>query len=259
MISNDKKAALLADLKNYKKNYLQEKYLQSDESSTRLMINHLLTSILGYKPLDEVKTEYMIKGTYADYVIQLDGDRPFLVEVKAMQFELSDKHLRQAVNYAANEGIEWILLTNGKDFQLYKVIFGQPIDSKLVFDLRLMEDDLKTACEFFQYLTRAAVLKNGLAYLWNRFSALSPHSLASFLYSSKIIAILKKELKEKYETTFDEEDIINALTNVIEEKVEGVKPMKEKKKVEKPRVKEEIQGTEADLIKENPNQETMQG
>jgi hypothetical protein len=34
--------------------------------------------------------------------------------VKALSFDLSEKHLRQTINYGANEGIEFALLTNGK-------------------------------------------------------------------------------------------------------------------------------------------------
>ena len=63
------------------------------------MINSFLTDVLGYIPIEEVKTEYMIRGIYADYVIQTKGTRNFLVEVKALSLTLSDKHLRQAINY----------------------------------------------------------------------------------------------------------------------------------------------------------------
>jgi len=77
----------------------------------------------------------MIKGTYADYVIQIKGVRYFLVEVKSLSLELSEKHLRQAINYGANEGIEWALLTNGRQFELYRVLFNKPIEGKKVFSI----------------------------------------------------------------------------------------------------------------------------
>ena len=101
------------------------------------MINFFLTDVLGFQALDEVKTEYMIKGTYADYVVQLNGIRHFLVEVKAYSLELSEKHLRQTVNYGANEGIEWALLTNGRSFDFYKILFNKPIESRKVFSIDL--------------------------------------------------------------------------------------------------------------------------
>src|SRR6185436_14110172 len=127
MLSPTKKAKMLNALKVYKKKFLDRNLTELDESGTRLMINSFLSEVLGYLPIEEIKTEYMIKGTYADYVIQVNGFRHFLVEVKALSFQLSDKHLRQTINYGANEGIEWALLTNGRSFDFYKIIFDQPI------------------------------------------------------------------------------------------------------------------------------------
>jgi len=57
-------------LKNYKKQYLDGNLRKLDESGTRLMMNTFLSDVLGYKPIEEIKTEYMIKGTYGAYVIQ---------------------------------------------------------------------------------------------------------------------------------------------------------------------------------------------
>ncbi|MEO5564461.1 MAG: hypothetical protein ABIR18_13525, partial [Chitinophagaceae bacterium] len=99
MLTSSKKAKMLSALKSYKKKFLDLKLNELDESGTRLMINHFLSDVLGYLHIEEIKTEYMIKGTYADYVIQIKGIRHFLVEVKALSYQLSDKHLRQTINY----------------------------------------------------------------------------------------------------------------------------------------------------------------
>src|ERR1043166_409601 len=110
MLTPAKQSKLLFALKAYKKKFLDRDLAELDESGTRLMINAFLTDVLGFEPIEEIKTEYMIKGTYADYVVQLKGTRHFLVEVKALSFNLSEAHLRQAINYGANEGIEWAVL-----------------------------------------------------------------------------------------------------------------------------------------------------
>jgi len=70
MLTASKQAKLLDSLKKYSKKYLHGKLTELDESGTRLMINEFLSDVLGYAPIEEIKTEYMIKGTYADYVIQ---------------------------------------------------------------------------------------------------------------------------------------------------------------------------------------------
>ena len=65
MLTNTKKAKLLNAVKSYSKKFLNSKVTELDESGTRLMINSFLTEVLNFLPLDEVKTEYMIRGTYA--------------------------------------------------------------------------------------------------------------------------------------------------------------------------------------------------
>src|SRR3989338_4547026 len=191
-LSKSRKKKIYLALKKYCKKYLITKYQEVDEAATRLMINSFLNEVLGFASLDEIKTEYMIRWTYADYVIQIKGKRYFIVEAKGMGVELSEKHLRQAVNYAANEGIEWALLTNGRSFELYKILFEKPIDSRKVFSIDLSNPvQLKTATDYFQYLTKDLIVKKGLESLWRRTSALDAGSLSRLLYAKPIIGNLK--------------------------------------------------------------------
>lgn len=217
MISSSKSEKMLLALKDYKKRYLAKNLSELDESGTRIMINTFLTTILGFQELEEIKTEFMIKGTYADYVVQVGGKRHFLVEVKAFSIDLSDKHLRQAVNYGANEGIEWAVLTNGRQFQFYKIIFEKPISEKLVFEIDFTSEDydVKEALEWLTYFHRDAILKNSFNYLWARHAALDPVGLATLLFSPHVVNFLKRELKAKYDTKFEDGEILNALTEVV--------------------------------------------
>ena len=221
MLTPSKKIRLLHSLKSYKKKYLDKNISELDESGTRLMINSFLSDVLEYVPIDEIKTEYMIKGTYADYVIQLNGQRRFLVEVKALSFQLTAKHLRQTVNYGANEGIEWALLTNGKSFDLYKIIFNQPIESFRVFSIDLSDaSNLKQAVNYLQFLHRDSVQKKGLKLLWNKCEATDPMNIASILYTDDIISVIRKLIRNKSGEKCAEEDIIKGLNILLEEKID---------------------------------------
>jgi hypothetical protein len=239
MLSTSKKQKLFQDLKSFQKKYFGKKVLGDlDESGTRLLVNDLLNNVLGFESIEEIKTEYMIRGTYADYVIQTGGTRHFLVEVKALSLNLSDKHLRQAINYGANEGIEWALLTNGREIEFYKILFTKPIESKLVFKIDLSDSSkIKETVEQLEYLHREAVVKKGLDFLWNRFSALDAYTIAGLLFSGRIVNFLRKELKSKYKSRFEESEIKEALTGVICQqvdmgrvKISGAKKMKSKVK-----------------------------
>ena len=229
MLTSTKTQKLLHGIKEYRKQFFAKDIQELDESGTRIMVNHILTDLLGYKSLEEIKTEYMIKGAYADYVIQIDGTRHFLVEVKALSLALSNKHLRQAIEYAANEGVEWAVLTNGRILQLYKVIFAQPIDSKMVFEINLSNPDTTKGClECLQYLHRDSVVKKGFNQLWNNFMAMEKTTIASLVLSKPGIAFLSKQIKGKFKSKFDEKVVIEAVRRMISEPVnlEEVKVLK---------------------------------
>jgi len=236
MLTASKKQKLLNALKIYNKKYLHGKVVELDESGTRLMINTFLTDVLDYTPIEEVKTEYMIRGTYADYVIQIKGIRQFLVEVKALSFGLSDKHLRQAINYGANEGIEWALLTNGKCFEFYKILFNKPIESRKVFSLDLSDpSQLKNCVEVIQYIHKDSVTNNGLSLLWNKTCALDPLNVAGLLFAPAVTNFIKRVLKNKFKSKFSDEEVQASINRIIHEPIalEDVKLTK----INKPRKK----------------------
>jgi hypothetical protein len=221
MISTNKKLKLQNAIKAYRKQYLTTSMVDLDESGTRIMINTFLSDVLGYKQLEEIKTEYMIRGTYADYVIQLNGVRHFLVEVKSLSLELSEKHLRQTINYGANEGIEYALLTNGRSFDFYKILFEKPINSRKIFSVDLGDAaGLKQAVDMLQYLHKDSAAKKGFKLLWNRCEATDPFSVAGMLLSDPIISHIRKLIRSKFEEKCNEDEIYKTVEKIITDKMD---------------------------------------
>jgi hypothetical protein len=213
------------NLKDYKRKYLKKEFSSLDESATRIMTNNFLTEILGYQELVEIKTEYRIRSEYADYVVQLKRKKHFVVEVKSIGLDLSEKHLRQSLSYAANEGIDWILLLNGREIQLYRVNFGKPVTTTLIYKLDLLNtEDFKKCPELLWNLTKRAVERGELETFWKRTNALNPENLAKLLYSEEIVKRLRNDLKEQTGIYFQIEDVAESLREIIAEQVEFPKP-----------------------------------
>ena len=249
MLSKSKKLKLFSALKTYFKKFLNNKVAELDESGTRLMVNSFLTDVLGYIPIEEVRTEYMIRGTYADYVIQIKGIQHFLVEVKSLSLQLSDKHLRQATNYGANEGIDWVLLTNGKNFDFYKIIFGKPIEARKIFSVDLSDKDkIKESADFIEFIHRDSVLHNELKLLWNKTMALDPEYISGLLHDKVVTNFIKRSLKKKFKTKFTDEEIHNSINKVISESIDT-----EKIKVVKTRKNKRRKVAKDDFINNQPN------
>ena len=236
MATENQLKTLKEQLKAYKKKYLRKEFDKLNEADTRIMTNSFLTEILGYRELEEIKTEYRIKSEYADYVIQLKRKKHFVVEVKSIELDLSEKHLRQSLSYAANEGIDWIVLLNGREIQLYRVNFGKPISTTLIFKVDLMNgDDLKKAPELLWNLTKKAIQKGELETFWKRTNALEPVNLAKLLYSEEIVRRLRNDLKEQTGIYFQMEDVAASLAEIISKEVEFPKPRLRVKKKSAPK------------------------
>jgi hypothetical protein len=213
-------------LRDYRKKYLTKKTnLELDESGTRLMVNNFLTEVLGYIELEDIKTEYNIRGEYADYVIQLKRKKHFVIEVKSIQLDLNANHLRQSVSYAANEGIDWIVLFNGKQIQLYRLIFAKPISTQLVFEFDLTDlSSCKVSSQHIIFLTKTSVSKNELPAYWKHFDALTPASLMRHIYSLDVVNAVRRKLRQSTGINFNQQDIVDGLHNLIKESYESIKP-----------------------------------
>ncbi len=133
MLTDKQTKDIIVKLRQYRRKYLQQKFADLDESGTRIIVNSLLCDVLGYEELIDVKTEYRIRELYADYIIMTKGKTNFIVEVKAKKLRLNKKHMRQSMEYGVNEGIDWVLLTNGQEVELYRIMFERPVRSELFF------------------------------------------------------------------------------------------------------------------------------
>ena len=80
---------------------------------------------------------------------------------------LTDDYVRQATNYAADSGIEWVVLTNGIEWKIYHITFGKPIDKELVYEFNMCELNTKNQAdvELLYYLCIEAFAPNSKATL----------------------------------------------------------------------------------------------
>jgi len=101
----------------------QAKNRDINEADTVVIVSDVLSLLFGYDKYTEITREYAIKGQYCDLAVKIDEKLKFLIEVKAIGITLSEKHYQQALTYGANNGTEWIILTNGLVWNIYKVRF----------------------------------------------------------------------------------------------------------------------------------------
>lgn len=217
MATTHQRELLEKNLREYRKKWLgKSKGKSLNEADTRICVNDFLTDVLGYQMHEEIKTEYAIRGQYADYVIQLKRKKQFVVEVKAMEIDLNAKHLLQATHYAADEGIDWVMLTNGMSIELHRVIFSKPVSDVRIFKFDLSNlSEIERASDALVNLTKRSVEKGELEEYWKRFDALSPLKLVKTIYTEDIIGAIRRKIKKDSGMNFDQADVLNAVHELV--------------------------------------------
>lgn len=78
-----------------------------------MIVSEIMSELFGYEKFTEITSEYSIKGTYCDLAVKVDRNVKYLIEVKAIGLELKEPHIRQAIGYGSQHGIQWVIHTNG--------------------------------------------------------------------------------------------------------------------------------------------------
>lgn len=168
------------------------------EADTVTLVKDLLSELFGYDKYAEVTSEHAIRGTYCDLAIKIEGKLRLLIEVKAIGLTLTQRHIKQAVDYAANQGIDWIVLTNGVNWLMFQVVFGKPIDAKEIaqFDLLALEAKKDEELERPFLLTREGFLRGAIAEFAEKQQAMSRYMLAALLVNDDDVAnVIRRELR----------------------------------------------------------------
>lgn len=207
-----------------------------NESDTVIIVTDMLSDVFGYDKYSEITSECSIRGTWCDLGIKIDGSFQYLIEVKAIGLELKETYTKQAVDYSANQGTDWVILTNGEVWRVYKVTFAKPIDQELVLELRFSELSPKKSAdiEFLYHLTREGWLKSSLGEFHAQRQALSRFFLGAVVLTDPVLDVVRRELRRlSPDVKIDTGQIRSALMQDVlkREVVEGEKADEARKKI----------------------------
>ncbi len=220
MASVPKKVAerLVAGLKRYQPILAAAKARDVGETDTVTIVKDMLADIFGYDKYSELTSEFAIRGTYCDLAIKLDAKLSTLIEVKAIGIELKEPQVKQAVDYAANQGVDWVLLTNGIRWCVYRVFFTRPIQTELVVDIDFStlnpksDSDLETL-----YLwCKEGWQRSALGDFHTQKQALSRFFLGATVLSDPVLEVVRRELRRvSPDVRIDIEQIRTVLVNEV--------------------------------------------
>jgi predicted type IV restriction endonuclease len=180
-----------------------------NEADTRFLVTDFLCEALGYDKFADLTAEFATKTEFADYGLRVDKQLTALIEVKRVTTKLVEKHLRQVELYGANSAVEWLVLTNAAQWQVYHLDASLPLTVELVFEIDLLgpETPAKKADRLF------AVTKEGMRHkiideVWKAKRATSPKAIARALTSEAVITAVRKELRRETDYAASDEEIL---------------------------------------------------
>lgn len=196
-----------------------------NESDTVVIISDILAEMFGYDKYLEVTSELAIKQTFCDLAIKIENKFQFIIECKSIGTELKENHLKQAVDYGANKGIEWIILTNGINWALYKIKFEQPIANDFVysFDFLTLNPKKDEDIENLFILCRESLSKDQRQSFYERGQILNKYTIGAFILQEPIISAIRKELAKYAEVRIENEAVEKIIADEVlrRELIEG--------------------------------------
>lgn len=188
------------------------------EADTVTLVKDMLAEIFGFDKYNELTSEQQIRGTFCDLAVKIDGKIRVLIEVKAAAMALNESHLRQAINYGAHEGIEWIVLTNALEWRLYRIKFGQPIEYEIVSsfciaDVNLRSDDDQRRLFL---LCREGITSDAMGLYHQHISVLNKFTLGQVILGESVVGAIRREMRRLFpELKIEPEAIVDLLNNEI--------------------------------------------
>jgi hypothetical protein len=209
---------LIAGLKRYQPIVGKLRERDISESDTVTVIKDMLTDIFGYDKYAELTSEQQIRGTYCDLAVRVEGKIYYLAEVKSAGTSLNDNHLRQAVNYGAHQGIEWIILSNALEWRVYRIKFGQPIDYDHIYTIDICSLSSRSVDDLGKLfmLCRESISSDALSEFHRQAQIVNRFVVAELLQSDAVVGSLRKEMRRIFDgLKVTEEDLRILLTNDV--------------------------------------------
>ena len=119
----------------------QRDYLSRHETRTRQVLIDPLLRELGWdvSDPDAVQLEYRVGQQWADYVLVSDSHPVAVIEAKKLGSNLEDDEIMQVLNYANRDGIDYMIVTDGDQWEMYEVFKRGTLEERMLMKFQLSQ------------------------------------------------------------------------------------------------------------------------
>ena len=189
-----------------------------NEADTVSVIGDIFAEVFGYDKYLEITSEFAVRSTYCDLALKVADKVQFLIEAKAIGIDLKEAHIKQAVDYGANHGVQWVVLTNGIEWQIYRIRFEQPINYDLVcsYDFLLLNPKDEKDQESLFILAKEALSKNAREDFYEKVQSVNRFVIGALILNDVLLNTIRRELRKLSEgIRIDTSDVEQIIRNEV--------------------------------------------
>jgi hypothetical protein len=219
-------------LRRFAPQFLDARESALNESETVARLRRFFEDVLGYDPMNDIASETLMQHKYVDLCLKIDGTIRLLLEAKAANVQLRDRHISQAESYASHNNYRWVVLTNGVDWHLYHLTFEEGIENERAFAVSLdTEEGLEEAAKKLAILHKQSIRKGELEKFWDKATAMCAGSIGKAMFSDDVLRVLRREIRRSCGVLIDPEDLAAAIHDMLSQEArEEIGPVKVRRK-----------------------------
>ncbi|MGD9633300.1 MAG: type I restriction enzyme HsdR N-terminal domain-containing protein [Pirellulales bacterium] len=193
------------------------------EERIRLWCVDVLRTALGYKDAD---LDYEVSATNKkiDIAVKHDNDVIMVIECKKRE-TLKEVDRQQALNYAMSRSASWAVVTNGRTWELLRVIpvKGQNPECVSVFSIALLDEDGLSPydVERMYLLTKKSLLRGETETEFHLAQCFDKNRLVSAMFTDRVVSGIRRSLIDAYKKEFKQrvkitdDDVYEELRSLI--------------------------------------------
>ena len=209
-----------------------------NESDTVTIVTDMLADVFGYDKYSEITSEQAIRGTYCDLAIEIKGTTKYLIEVKSIGLSLNENHLRQAINYGVNKGIQWVILTNGLIWEIYRIKFERPVDYEQLCAINFLDLNARRSKDqnLLFLICKEGLTKAAIEEFHEHVQNVNKFMISAVVQSESCVSVIRRELRRLAPgVRVENDEIEKILTSDVLKRdvVEGDEPKKASTRLKK--------------------------
>lgn len=203
-------------LRQFAPRFIEAREVGLNEADTVMRLCKFFEQVLGYDGITDISREANFKNKYVDVCLKIEGTVRLLVEAKAGNVKLRDRHIEQAQGYASQNNFRWVLLSNGVEWNLYHLTFDQGIEYERAFAVSLADNGgIEAAAEKIAVLHKKSIQRGELEEFWEKATALGPASIGASLFRESVMMLLRREIRKDAGLLIDPEDLAKSLHSML--------------------------------------------